>query len=111
MRQRGSGTRPNRRGDARIRVAAARPRARGLARRDARRFDHVTLMRGAAALAVATILRGKADSSPLRAHVTLTRGPAALAVATDALAVQFCPEASPGPTALQATRARSWRSR
>ena len=31
-----------------------RPRARGLARRDARRFDHVTLMRGAAALAVAT---------------------------------------------------------
>ena len=30
------------------------PRARGLARRDARRFDHVTLTRGAAALAVAT---------------------------------------------------------
>ena len=36
-----------------IRVAAARARA-GLARRDVRRFDHVTLMRGAAALAVAT---------------------------------------------------------
>ena len=65
--------------------------------RDARRFNHVTLMRGAAALAVATILRGKADSSPLRAHVTLTRGPAALAVATDALAIQFCPEARPSP--------------
>ena len=32
----------------------SRPRARGLARRDARRFDHVTLTRGAAALAVAT---------------------------------------------------------
>ena len=69
MRQRGSGTRPNRRGDARIRVAAARPRARGLARRDVRRFDHVTLMRGAAALAVATntlavLFRGKAGSSP-----------------------------------------------
>ena len=42
MRQRGSGTRPNRRGDARIRAARA-----GLARRDVRRFDHVTLMRGA----------------------------------------------------------------
>ena len=36
-----------------IRVAAARARA-GLARRDVRRFDHVTLMRGAAAFAVAT---------------------------------------------------------
>jgi hypothetical protein len=34
-----------------------RPRARGLARRDARRSDHVTLMRGAAALAVATNMR------------------------------------------------------
>ena len=32
----------------------SRPRARGLAWRDVRRFDHVTLMRGAAALAVAT---------------------------------------------------------
>jgi hypothetical protein len=32
----------------------SRPRARGLARRDARCFDHVTLTRGAAALAVAT---------------------------------------------------------
>jgi hypothetical protein len=31
-----------------------RARARGLARRDARLFDHVTLMRGAAALALAT---------------------------------------------------------
>ena len=35
----------------------SRPRARGLARRDARRSDHVTLMRGAAALAVATNMR------------------------------------------------------
>ena len=46
----------------------SRPRARGLAWRDVRRFDHVTLMRGAAALAVATntlaVLWRKAGSSP-----------------------------------------------
>jgi hypothetical protein len=39
------------------RQLGSRPRARGPVRRDARRSDHVTLMRGAAALAMATNMR------------------------------------------------------
>ena len=58
-------------------TGGTRPRARGLARRDARRFD----------------------------HVTLTRGAAALAVATSTLAVPFRPEANFSHTTRYATRA------
>ena len=69
MRQRGSGTCPNRRGDGRFRVAAARPRARGLARRDdprpAANVRKLGIMPGAPSRRWPSAGRGRVAGEPL----------------------------------------------